>query len=381
MALHDAKGAIGKNPLAKMWVVTVVSLCLILSLPFPGLGREFLQALPGYHFHFPQDHSAHEKFRTEWWYFTGHLETDEHRHFGYELTFFRSGVSNISDKDTSPWKLNNVYLAHFALSDLDRKDFKYFEKLNRGGLGPAGANSDNFYVYNETWFAEQLGKQMILRAQAPGVAIHLSLDPAKAEVVHGKDGVSQKASGKGYASHYYSLTRLNSDGYVYIDGKASHAKGISWMDHEFGSNQLTNQQVGWDWFSIQLSNDTELMLYLMRTTSGGIDPNSSGTVVYANGSTKHLNLSDFKVTPSGSWKSSKSGGVYPMHWQIEIPSEQCKLKVSPYFESQELATAKSTGVTYWEGASKAVGSFGGKPVTAEAYVEMTGYAEKFKEKI
>jgi predicted secreted hydrolase len=340
--------------------------------------REFLQALPGYQFKFPRDHAAHEDFRTEWWYYTGHLETVDHKHFGYELTFFRNGMAKADEKDHSPWKLNNIYLAHFAVSDINNKQFHYFQKLNRGGRGPAAASSDNYYVYNENWFVEQLGKQMVLRAEAPGLAIHLDLDSAKPEVIHGENGISQKAACKGCASHYYSLTRLQTNGFIYIDGKPAAVTGTSWMDHEFGSNQLTSEQVGWDWFSVQLSNNTELMLYLMRNSKGGIDPNSSGTVIRSDGSTRHLKIADFKVTSTKKWKSPSSKGEYPMEWLVEIPSEQCKLKITPAFERQELETDKSTGVTYWEGASTTEGSFRQKPVKGEAYVEMTGYSAQFK---
>jgi predicted secreted hydrolase len=362
--------------------LSLLLLMLLCATPLQTCeAREFLQALPGYQFKFPQDHAAHEDFRTEWWYYTGHLETADHKHYGYELTFFRNGMAKADEKDHSPWKLNNIYLAHFAVSDINNRQFHYFQKLNRGGRGPAGASSDNYYVYNENWFVEQLGKEMVLRAEAPGLAIHLDLNSAKPEIIHGENGVSQKAACKGCASHYYSLTRLQTNGFIYIDGKPTAVTGTSWMDHEFGSNQLTSEQVGWDWFSLQLSNNTELMLYLMRNSKGGIDPNSSGTVIRPDGSTRHLKLTDFKVTATKKWKSPSSKGVYPMEWQVEIPSEQCKLKITPDFEGQELETDKSTGVTYWEGASTAEGSFQQKPVKGEAYVEMTGYSAKFKNNI
>ena len=366
------------------WMLLVL-MASVVGLPFLGAqttcAREFRQALPGYHFQFPRDHAAHEEFRTEWWYYTGHLETPDHKHFGYELTFFRNGVGNVSEKDTSPWKLSNVYLAHFAISEIDNKQFHYFQKLNRGGLGPAGASPENYYVYNENWFVEQLGKQMILRAEVPGYSIHLNLDSLKPVVVHGQDGVSQKASCKGCASHYYSLTRLKTDGYVYLKDKPYAVTGMSWMDHEFGSNQLTKEQVGWDWFSIQLSDNSDLMLYLMRNSHGGIDPNSSGTLVHPDGTSQHLKQGDFKVTVGKTWKSPGSHGNYPIEWSIEIPSAQCKLKILPAFEGQELETDKSTGVTYWEGASTVSGTRDNKPVSGEAYVEMTGYAAQFKNNI
>jgi predicted secreted hydrolase len=367
--------------LPKVLLLILFSACFI----SPSFSREFRPALPGYQFKFPKDHAAHEDFRTEWWYYTGHLKTTEGKRFGYELTFFRNGVDSAdninADKIMSPWKLDNVYLAHFAVSDVSNKKFYYFQKLNRGGLGPAAARSDNYYIYNENWFVEQLGKNMVLRAEAPGFSIHLNLENLKPEVIHGQNGVSQKAACKGCASHYYSLTRLKTDGVIYIDNKASLATGLSWMDHEFGSNQLTKEQVGWDWFSLQLSNNTEIMLYIMRNAQGGVDPNSSGTVIRSDGTTRHLFKGDFKVTELKKWTSPASKGIYPIKWTIEVPSEGCKLTITPAFEQQELETSKTTGVTYWEGASAADGIFAGKPVKGEAYVEMTGYAAQFKKNI
>jgi predicted secreted hydrolase len=343
--------------------------------------REFKQALPGYHYVFPRDHASHEDFRTEWWYYTGHLQTDEGKHYGFELTYFRTGLADAKEADRHPWKLDNIYLAHFAISDEQKRKFYYFEKLNRGGAGPAFARSENYYVANENWFVEQLGSKMVLRADAPGYAIHLLLESLKPEIIHGKNGVSQKASCKGCASHYYSLTRLKAEGYIYVDNIPSKVSGLAWMDHEFGSNQLTKEQVGWDWYSIQLKNNVEVMLYLLRDAHGRIDPNSSGTVVYPDGKSRHLTLADFTTKTQGQWHSNHTQGDYPMGWVVEIPSEKCKLTIKPAFEDQELATGKSTGVTYWEGTASVEGLFADQKVDGQAYVEMTGYAEKFHQAI
>src|SRR5262249_19106834 len=160
------------------------------------------------------------------------------------------------------------------------------------GLNTAGAAEDKLHVFNETWSAELLGDTMAIEAQTPKFRIHLLLDSTKPPIVHGQDGVSQKASCKGCASHYYSMTRLKTRGVLYEGDKGTNVTGTTWMDHEFGSNQLSSDQVGWDWYSVQLDNDTELMVYLMRNTKGGVDPNSSGTLVRAVGSVRHLNLSD-----------------------------------------------------------------------------------------
>jgi predicted secreted hydrolase len=195
-------------------------------------------------------------------------------------------------------------------------------------------------------------------------------------VLHGENGLSRKAEGEGRASYYYSLTRIQTEGDLIIDGKKEAVRGVSWMDHEFGSNQLGEDQVGWDWFSIQLDNDTELMLYLMRRKDGSVDPYSSGTLVNADGTSKHLDLKDYRVEVMDRWKSPSSGANYPMKWKVMIPSEHIELEISPAFPEQELITNRSTRVTYWEGAVGITGEFRKKSVTGNGYVEMTGYAGK-----
>ncbi|RTL45169.1 MAG: carotenoid 1,2-hydratase [Candidatus Melainabacteria bacterium] len=367
-----------------MFFRVLVLLTLLISgvlTPSVAWARTFKQALPGYVFSFPRDHVSHDEFKTEWWYYTGHLESKDQKHYGYELTFFRTGVDELPVKQRSPWDVKDIFLAHFAITDENNKTFHYFEKLNRSGLSSAGARLDHYYVFNENWSIEQLGNQFVLKADTSDFGLHLLLTSGKPPVVHGKDGVSQKASCKGCASHYYSMTRLKSDGYVYLKGQSVPVSGTSWMDHEFGSNQLTSEQVGWDWYSVQLNDNTELMLYVIKKTDGSIDSNSSGTIVYADGSSKHITQSEFSITTKRQWKSPHTGGMYPMDWTINVPSQKISLNLVPVLDDQELSTAKSTGVSYWEGATTVNGQVNGKSVKGQAYVEMTGYAEKFHKKI
>jgi predicted secreted hydrolase len=211
--------------------------------------------------------------------------------------------------------------------------------------------------------------------------LNLVLAEGKPPAIHGKDGVSQKASCVGCASHYYSLTRMPTQGVLYLDGKPVVVSGQSWMDHEFGSNQLAQEQTGWDWFSLQLDNGEEWMFYLLRTQDGKPDPNSSGTVIRVDGQTRHLTLSEFQITPSQQWTSPHSKAVYPAKWQIHLPNEQVELTLTPIIADQELNTTGSTGVSYWEGAVAIRGQSHGKAVSGKGYVELTGYKEAFRKKI
>jgi predicted secreted hydrolase len=369
--------------------------------------RQYKMALPGYHFNFPRDFAAHEDYKTEWWYYTGHLEADDGSRYGYELTFFRVGMNvaeaatdqdvtassrltgqapcktvvHAPNKHYSPWTVNNAYLAHFAVSDLGRQQFFHARKLTRAGVGFAGAQENSYRVWNQNWSVQQSAAKQLLKAQSGDYALSLALIPGKPLVVHGENGVSQKAACVGCASHYFSFTRLNAEGELVVRGKHLKVHGISWMDHEFGSNQLTAEQVGWDWFSVQLDDNTELMLYVMRRKDGSVDPHSSGTLVAADGTAQHLSLPDYTIQAQGKWRSPSSKAVYPMGWRLSSPSRGLQLVIKPEMENQELTKEGDRDVTYWEGACTVSGQVNGKPVHGQAYVEMTGYDAAFSKSI
>ena len=339
-------------------------------------GFAYQLALPGRKLSFPADHFSHPDFKTEWWYYTGHLQTVSGNRYGYQVTFFRFGLRD-RQKDSKDQPLfTELYMAHFALSDVITKKFIFRERINRGYDNKAGAATDRYRVWNEDWKVEGDNKNHRIEVNDRGTELRLSLQSLKPPVLHGQNGLSQKGEGEGRASYYYSLTRMQTDGKLTIGGKKEKVRGISWMDHEFGSNQLGEDQVGWDWFSIQLDNNTEAMLYLIRRKDGSPDPYSSGTLVKADGTTKHLALTEFRVEVEERWKSVKSGANYPMKWKVAIPAEEIELEITPAFRDQELITNRSTRVTYWEGAALISGTARGRPVKGDGYVELTGYAGK-----
>lgn len=362
-------------------VFIMIGLLLLSWVAPASFARQFKMALPGYKFSFPADHASHDEFKTEWWYYTGHLQSKQGRKFGYELTFFRSAVDIEDGVKNSQWKLDNVYMAHFALTDLEGKRFYYDQVLNRPALNLAGANTDKYEVWNGPWSAKLDKNRHLLVAKTKDYAIDLTLVSEKPPVEHGKNGVSQKASCKGCASHYYSLTRMKTNGTVTLNKQTFSVVGNSWMDHEFGSNQLTAEQVGWDWFSVQLKDGTELMLYIMRKADGTIDENSSATMVHADGKSDHLTRDQFAIKATDYWTSPKSKGKYPSGWEVTIPSKDIKLRITPELKDQELVTDKTTAVTYWEGACSVSGTATGRRISGDAYVELTGYSEIFKKKI
>ncbi|MFL6244560.1 MAG: lipocalin-like domain-containing protein [Thermoanaerobaculia bacterium] len=334
----------------------------------------FRLALPGYEFDFPRDHGSHPEYRTEWWYYTGHLRTESGKRYGFEVTFFRVGITADAPKATN-WDLQQIMPAHFAITDVAGKSFRYYEKLNRASPFTADAMTDRLDVFNEGWRASTNpdGSWKLVAAEGKDT-INLTLRSIKPPAVHGENGISVKAQGEGYASHYYSMTRLEVEGSV----NGQRASGQAWMDHEFGSAALRENQQGWDWFSIQLDNDTEVMLYIIRRTDGTPDVTSSGSIITSNGDVIPIRREQMRITPQSRWKSKKSGATYPMGWRVELPRFGVTLTLQPLLREQELMTAGSTHVTYWEGAVDVTGSFGGNAVRGEGYVEMTGYDKAFR---
>jgi len=342
---------------------------------FAAQTASFQPALPGYEFSFPRDHGTHDEYKTEWWYYTGHLETDAGKRYGFELTFFRVGIVPPGGDAKTKWDVRNLSLAHFAITDVAANEFRYYEKLNRSSPFTAGAAAGTLDVFNEGWRAVTLadGSWRVI-GYGDKDAIDLVMTSRKAPAIHGENGVSVKAEGAGYASHYYSMSRLEVRGRV--NGATCH--GAAWMDHEFGSSALRESQQGWDWFSVQLDNDAELMLYQIRRKDGTADAPSSGSLISSEGNVIHLRRDQMVITPTSTWHSKKSGATYPMGWRIAIPSFGIALTLQPVMKDQELVTRSSTQVTYWEGAVDAAGSFGNVAVNGRGYVEMTGYEKAFR---
>jgi len=347
----------------------------------PASSESFTPAAPGYRFQFPRDHGSHPSFRTEWWYYTGHLRAEDGRAFGFELTFFRRAIPPDEVKTLpSQWSITQLYLAHFAVTDMSARRFHFSEKLSRAGLGKAGAAEGDLRVWIDDWHAETSGEHQTIAARDNEYALTLTLQPAKPVAIHGLEGISRKGTEAGQASHYYSLTRLTTTGTLTVGGKSLRVTGLTWMDHEFGSAELGESLVGWDWFSVQLDDGTEVMLYRLRRRDGSSDPVSSGTLIDRDGRTQHLKRADFRIQAAASWTSPASGAVYPASWHIVIPSLDLSLDLVPLLADQELRTGRSTQVTYWEGAVAVSGKKEGRSVTGNGYVELTGYVERFAKK-
>jgi predicted secreted hydrolase len=343
------------------------SSCLRVS---PALA-EWRSAQPGYQYTFPADHHSHPDFKTEWWYFTGNLQDAQTgRRFGYQLTFFRQGVRPPGQRQpaTSRFVVDHIAFAHFALTEIDGKQFHFDQKLTRGAFDEAhfGPPGDSTLARIDDWsLTLNPDESFTLKAATPGFALNLDLSPRLPKIFHGKDGISPKSPDPGNASHYFTHPRLESTGTITLSNKTIPVAGDSWFDREWSTSVLGDNQVGWDWFSLQLEDGRNLMLFQLRRSDGSPD-HASGTLVAPDGTTTPLTRADFTLTPSASWKSPETGAKYPTTWQISLPAHNLNLTVTAALEKQELVL---TPIAYWEGAITIQGSSPGR-----GYLEMTGYA-------
>jgi len=340
-----------------------------------GADENFARAYEPYPFEFPRDHGPHPQYKTEWWYYTGNVEDENGEPYGYQLTFFRSALTPDMPERTSDWATNQVYMAHFAVTDAAAGIHESFERYSRGDDALAGAQGEPSYaVWLEDWFAREVEPGVMhLQAEAPGendpVAIDLILRATRPVVLHGDRGLSQKGPEPGNANYYYSLVGLETTGTITRGDEPIPVTGMSWMDHEFGTSALSGDAVGWDWFSVQLDNGAALMAAQVRTASGGTVDDFEGTLVTAAGEPITIGADDFTVDALDEWTSPHTGITYPSGWRITIPAQDMMLIIEPLLRDQEM----QVGFVYWEGAIEAQGELRGESVSGVGYVELTGY--------
>lgn len=349
----------------------------MLSVMFSGfaLGAEplgeFAQALHPREWNFPRDHGRHDGFKTEWWYFTGNLRDAAGHRFGYQLTFFRTAYAPHATTRPSKWGMSDLYFAHAAVTDVSGQMFTFKDCLQRGRPGLAEASDQTLDVSLLDWSARFGEGGIRLRAMEKGFAIDLTCAAGRGPVLQGKGGVNAKGPNPGQASYYYSMTRLATTGTLEAAGKRFAVEGMSWMDHEFSSNALSPEQVGWDWMGLTLADGSDLMIYRLRNGSGGTDY-LSGTRISTDGQPHYLAASEIQLEGSKPWKSAASGGVYPQEWRLVVAG-QAPLVVRSLMPGQELLTPNSTKVNYFEGAAEVLDAAGRH--VGEGYLEMTGYAK------
>lgn len=348
---------------------------------------------------FPEDHGPHPGFRTEWWYVTGNLTSEAGRDFGFQFTIFRSALAPSGPGGPSAWATNQAYMGHFAVTDIDGEELRAAEVFARESVGLAGAQAEPLRVWIEDWVLESEGGlggpasgagdasggraiaappgdesvfPLRLAADGDDFALELTLEAGKPVVLQGDRGLSRKGPEPGNASYYYALTRMPAEGRVVVDGEGFDVSGLTWLDREWSTSALSEGQVGWDWFALQLDDGWEVMLYRLRREDGTADPLSDGVLIDPEGRRVPLDRgSDVRVTATGTWRSPEDGAEYPSGWRIEVPDRGWDLAVEPAVADQELRLS----FRYWEGAVTVEGSGeGGAVVEGRGYVELTGYA-------
>lgn len=329
---------------------------------------DYVRATEPRPFEFPADHGSHPGYRAEWWYYTGNLASADGQRFGFQLTFFRSAATDQVISRTASLATSDIYMAHFALTDVANQRFYAFERFMRGNPQLANATGDPFRVFVEAWQAVGSGPEGMtiqLRAEQAPVKLDLTLQSSKTPTLQGDRGLSQKGAELGNASYYYSLTNMTTTGTLQIDGREIAVTGKAWMDHEWGSGALEDQAVGWDWFAIQLDDQREITFFNIRNQDGSINPLSGGMLTLADGSTRKIKLADLQLSVEQTWQSPQ-GISYPAQWRLSLPSEQLELTITPQVANQELPLT----IRYWEGTVAISGS-----ATGYGYVELTGYGD------
>jgi len=355
------------RPARSATIQASLSVAEALSAPAAGFAR----ATEPRPFSFPDDHGPHQEYQTEWWYYTGNLDTADGRHFGYQLTLFRRGLTTEPVERASNWATNNIYMAHFALTDVAGKQFYSFERYSRDGAGLAGAEADPFRVWTGAWEAAgapETGTH--LRAAQGPVALDIVARSTKEPVLQGNAGLSQKSDAQGNASYYYSLTRMVTEGTITIDGQSYAVSGLSWKDREWATQALAEDQIGWDWFAFHLTDGSDLMVGQLRRMNGPAEW-YGGSFTLENGNNTLLIPGEVEFEILDYW-TNPEGIRYPSRWRITVPKIELVVETEPYLPDQELQTA----IKYWEGAVRVTGTRNGQPVSGNGYIEMTGYSDQ-----
>ncbi|WP_435301560.1 lipocalin-like domain-containing protein [Aeromonas rivipollensis] len=325
-----------------------------------GGGDQFRKAEPGQPIKLPADHGAHPDYRSEWWYLTGNLKDEQGRDYGIQWTLFRQGIEQQITSD-NPWLSPQLWLAQFAITDVSKGSHQQDERTSRQGPGLAGASGGEYWL--REWRLASEGESLFpatLKVQSKMGELNLKVSATKPVVLQGKAGYSEKSPGN--ASFYYSYPRLTLSGTLTLAGETRTVTGQGWFDHEWSSSVLAQWQSGWDWFSLQLADGRELMLFRLRTKAGHTEPeNRYGILIEGDGSSRVLAPESIVLTPGKTWRGPK-GQPYPIEWQLRAADLNLVIK------ARQPNQAMTGRFDYWEGAVSVSGDASGV-----GYLEMTGY--------
>jgi predicted secreted hydrolase len=350
----------------------VLALLLVATAAPEASAAVFPSVAPGYPIELPRDEGSHPAFRTEWWYLTGWLETESGRQLGFQLTFFRNRPG-VDEDNPSRFAARQVLFAHAAVSDLQHGALMRGEKSARAGFGLAEAAEGSLAVKIDDWSLRQEGERYLAVAATDEFALQLECVRSQPPLLNGKDGFSQKGPTPQFASYYYSLPQLQASGRIRIGNTQHRVRGVAWFDHEWSSGMFDEQARGWDWIGLNLDDGGALMVQRIRDTAG--NQYWGGATLREPGQPdRTYSPGEIEWRPLRSWRSPRTGVVYPVEWQIAIGERTIMLR--PLLDDQENDARASTGTLYWEGAVRAFDERG--RAIGRGYLELTGYGERLR---
>lgn len=352
---------------------------------------------------FPRDHGQHGDFRTEWWYLSGRLVSDEGTEWAYHFTIFRRALEKWTDLALvglaiSSRSIRNIaafqralarmlesqnsqrigvdgYVGHLAITNVTQQEHMFFERAGTSLFKIAGAQDSRLNAWVKGWTLQESDGLIHVVAERDDFAIDLDLRPTKPPVLHGNHGLTIKGSEIGQASYHYSLAPLETSGSLTWRGMTHHVAGDSWMDREFGTAMMPKFVRGWDWFGLVLDNNHEMMISLIRLSDGSFAETSSATVVLPDGASQWLTADQLHVEAVEFWTSPATGARYPVNWIAEIEQMNLRLNIRALIKEHELVSASSTTVDYWEGPVRVAGTMHGKTTAGHGHVELVGYSQ------
>ena len=343
-----------------------VSSGLFSFLIFPAFG--FDPVTPGKKIEFPRDAGAHLGHRIEWWYVTGSLDT-KHGPMGFQVTFFRYRNPE-ADANPSRFSPRQLLFAHAALADPRQAKLLADQRSARLVEGLVDASTRDTAVAIDDWSLAREGRGYRTRITAEAFALELDFAPTQPPLLQGDQGFSRKGPKPAQASYYYSEPQLRVTGRVVSKGEALTVTGTAWLDHEWSSEVLAEEAMGWDWLGANLDGGGALMAFRIRGKDGS--PLWAGATYRAPGSAATtFGPAQVAFTPRRTWKSPRTGAQYPVAMDVAVGA--MKWTLEPLMDDQELDASSSTGTVYWEGAVRIAGAG-----TGRGYLELTGYAGRLR---
>lgn len=338
--------------------------------------ERFAKARPDYVLSFPKDHLAHPTFRSEWWYITGNLQHRDNpqQRFGFQFTIFRQALANQEGVAATGWLAPQFYMGHAGLGVFGQDRHLAAEVFSRQGPGLAGTQAEPLSVWLEDWRLQAEQNDSLFPAtvtvnardkvEGETFSYRLRLVPQKPRVYQGEEGYSPKREEPGFASHYYSYTRLRVEGALELAGETIPVTGAAWYDHEWSSNILAEYQTGWDWFSLQLEDGRDLVFMELPARPASGKSNFRQVALFdVKGERLPVDARRIQLSVSDQWHSP-NGIRWPSGWRLQVPDHGLDLTITPRQKNQE----NNLSVHYWEGAVNVTGSHKG-----QGYVELTGY--------